>query len=68
MPYHREELHYTEAALYHEFEPEGENRILPVNTTFLEMEEKDDGEVIEPERLPKIRRTTKSDGKVVYEF
>ena len=26
MPYDRAELHYIEAALYQEFEPEGENK------------------------------------------
>ena len=68
MTYDRVELHYTEATLYQEFEPEGENKILPFNATILEQEEEDDGEVIEPKRPPKIRRTTKPDGRVVYEF
>ena len=67
MPYDRAELHYAEAALYQEFEPKGENMILPFNATILEREEEDNGEIVEPERPPKIRRTTKPDGKV-YEF
>ena len=68
MPYDRVELHYKEAAFYQEFELEGENKILPFNATVLGQEEEDDGEVVEPERPPKIRRTTKPDGRVVYEF
>ena len=68
MPYDRVELYYVEAALYQEFEPEGENKILPFDATILEQEEDDDGEVIESERPPKIKRITKPDGKVVYEF
>lgn len=32
------------------------------------MEEEDDGEVLEPERPFKIKRITKPDGKLVYEF
>ena len=67
MPYDRAELHYAEVALYQEFEPKGENMILPFNATILEREEEDNGEIVEPERPPKIRRTTKPDGKV-YEF
>nr|POF05065.1 hypothetical protein CFP56_35626 [Quercus suber] len=39
--------------------------ILPFNVIVLEREEKDDGEVVEPERPLKIRRITKLDGKVV---
>ena len=31
MPYDRAELHYEEATLYQEFEPERKNRILPFN-------------------------------------
>jgi len=59
MPYDKVELHYAEAALYQEFEPQGENRILPFNATILERDEEDDGEVIESKRPPKIRRITK---------
>ena len=59
MPYDKVELHYAEAALYQEFEPQGENRILPFNATILERDEEDDGEVIELKRPPKIRRITK---------
>lgn len=54
--------------MYQEFEPEGENIILPFNATILQREEEDGGKVIEPERPSKIRRITKLDGKVVYEF
>ena len=68
IPYDRVELHYAKVALYQEFEPKGENIILPFNAIILEMEEEDDGEVIEPARPPKIKRTTKPDGKVVYGF
>ena len=68
MPYDRVELHYAKATLYQEFELEGENRILPFNATVLGQEEEDDGEVVELERPPKIRRTIKPNGKVVYEF
>lgn len=59
MPYDRVELHYAEATLYQEFEPEVENKILPFNATILEREEEDDGEVIESKRPSKIRRITK---------
>ena len=58
MPYDRVELHYAEATLYQEFEPEVENKILPFNATILEREEEDDGEVIESKRPSKIRRIT----------
>lgn len=68
MPFDKAELHYAEVALYQEFEPEGENRVLPFNTTFLEQEEGGDEEVIKSERPPKIRMITKPDGKVIYEF
>ena len=68
MPYDWAKLHYAEAALYQEFEPKGENRILPFNATVLEKEEEDNGEVVEPKRPPNIKRTTRQDGKVVYEF
>ena len=36
MPFDREELHYVEAALYQEFELEGENKVFPFNATVLE--------------------------------
>ena len=70
MPFDRAELHFAEATLYQEYEPEGENRILPFNPIALqeEEEEEDDGEVVEPERPSKIRRVTRPDGQVVYEF
>ena len=68
MPYDRVEIHYAEVALYQEFKPEGEKRILPFNATVLEQEEDDDREVMKSEKPPKIRRITKPDGKVVYEF
>ena len=67
-PYDRAKLYHAMATLYQEFKPKGKNRILPFNATVLEKGEEDDGEVIEPERPPKIKRTTKFDGKVVYEF
>ena len=66
IPYDRVELHYAEAALYQEFEPKGENIILPFNATILERGEEDDGEVIKLKRSPKIRRTAKPNDKVVY--
>ena len=68
MPYNRAKLYYAEVALYLEFKPEGENKILPFNATVLGQEEEDNGEVVEPERPPKIRRTIKPNGKAVYEF
>ena len=68
MPYDREKLHYVEAAMYQEFEFEGENKILPFNSTVLRSVEEDEGEAIEPDRPPKIRMITKLDGKVIYEF
>ena len=54
MPFDRAELHYAKVALYQEFEPKGENRVLPLNATDLKLEEDGDGEVIESERHPKI--------------
>ena len=53
---------------YEEYEPEGENRILPFNPIALQTEEEGDGEVVEPERPSKIRRIAGPDGQVVYEF
>nr|POE61705.1 hypothetical protein CFP56_51911 [Quercus suber] len=54
--YDRAELNYAEAALYQEFEFEGENMILSFNDTILERGEEDDGEVIELERPLKLER------------
>nr|POE53131.1 hypothetical protein CFP56_13674 [Quercus suber] len=68
MSFDRVELHYAEATLYQEFEPKGENRVLPFHATILEQEENGDGEVIESERPFKIKRITKPNGKVIYEF
>nr|POF15911.1 hypothetical protein CFP56_17151 [Quercus suber] len=68
MPNDKAEFHYAEATLYQEFEPKGENKILHFNATVLERGKEDDGEVVEPERHPKIKRITKHDGKVVCEF
>lgn len=68
MPYDKAELYYVEAAMYQEFEFAGENKILPFNFTVLRSVEEDEGEVIGPNRPPKIRRITKLDGKVIYEF
>ena len=68
MPFDRAKLHYAEAALYQEFELEGESRVLLFNATILEQEEDGDEEVMESERPPKIRRITMLDGKVVYKF
>ena len=69
MPFDRAELHFAEATLYQEYEPEGENKILPFNPIALqEEEEEDDGEVVEPKRPSMIRRVTRLDGQVVYEF
>ena len=48
MPFDRAELHFTEVALYQEYEPKGENRILPFNPIALQAEEEDDGKVVEP--------------------
>ena len=68
MPFDRVEFHFAEVALYQEYELEGENRILPFNPITLQMEEEDDGEVVELERPFKIRRVIGSYGQVVYEF
>ena len=68
MPFDRAELHYAKVALYQEFEPKGENRVLPFHAFVLEQEENGDGEVIESKRPFKIIRITKLDGKVIYEF
>ena len=68
MPFDRAELHFIETALYQEYEPEGENRILPFNPIALQAEGEDDGEVVKPERSSKIRRVTRLDDRVVYEF
>ena len=55
MPFDRTELHYVEATLYQDFEPKGENKILPFNATVLKQEESGDEKVIESKRPPKIR-------------
>ena len=68
MPFDRAELHFAKAALYQEYEPKAENKILPFNLVALQIEEEDDGEVVEPKRSSKIRRTTKPDARVVYKF
>ena len=68
MPFDRAELHFAEATLYQEYELEGENRILPFNPIALPVEEEDDSEVVELERPSKIRRLTRPDGRVIYEF
>ena len=68
MPFDRAKLYFAEAALYQEYEPKGENRILPFIPIALQAGEEDDGKVVEPERPSKIRRITELDGRVVYEF
>ena len=68
MPFDKAKRHYAEAALYQEFKPKGENRVLPFHAFVLEQEENGDGEVIESKRPFKIIRITKLDGKVIYEF
>ena len=35
MPFDRAELHFAKVALYQEYEPEGENKILPFNSSTL---------------------------------
>ena len=40
MPFDRAELHFAEVALYQEYEPESENRILPFNPIALQAEGK----------------------------
>ena len=68
MPFDKTMLRFAESALYQEYELEGENKILPFNPIALQREEEDDGEVVELERPSKIRRITRLDGKVIYEF
>nr|POF08007.1 hypothetical protein CFP56_55321 [Quercus suber] len=68
MPFDGAELHFVEAALYQEYEHKGENRILQFNSIALQVEEEDNGEVVESERPSKIRRITRPYGWVVYEF
>ena len=68
MPFDKMELHFAKAALYQEYEPNGENRILPFNPIALQRDEEDDGVVVVLERPFKIRRSIRPDGKVVYEF
>ena len=47
MPFDRATLHFAKAALYQEYEPEGENRILPFNPIALQVEEEGNGKVID---------------------
>ena len=68
MSFDRAELHFAEVALYQEYEPGSEKKILPFNPITLQREEEDDGKVVEPERPSKVRRITRPDGKVVYKF
>nr|POF01939.1 hypothetical protein CFP56_06392 [Quercus suber] len=68
MPFDRVELHFAEPVLYQEHKPEGENKILLFNPIALQREEEDGGEVVEPKRPSKIRKITRPNGKVVYEF
>ena len=68
MPFDIAELYFAKAALYQEYEPEGENRILPSIPIALQMEEEDDGEVVEPENPSKIRRVVGPNDWVIYEF
>nr|POE91596.1 hypothetical protein CFP56_25639 [Quercus suber]POE91598.1 hypothetical protein CFP56_25641 [Quercus suber] len=68
MPFDKAKLHFAKAALYQEYEPEGENRILPFNHTTLQVEKEGDGEVVKLESPFKIRRVTRPDGWVIYEF
>ena len=68
MPFNRVELHFTEAALYQEYEPKGENWIFPFNPIALQVKEEDDGEVVDPKRPSKMRKVSGPNGRVVYEF
>lgn len=68
MPYDRAELHHAKVTMYYEFEPKGENMILPFNSTTLKRYLEEDGKVIELESTLKIKRITKTNGKTVYEF
>ena len=68
MPFDRAELYFAKATLYQEYELEGENRILPFIPIALQMEEEDDGEVVEPENPSKIRRVVGPNDRVIYEF
>ena len=45
MPFNRVKLHFAEAALYQEYEPNGKNIILPFNPIAFQRDEEDDGEV-----------------------
>ena len=40
IPFDRAKLYYAKAALYQEFEPERENRVLPLNATVFGAEGK----------------------------
>ena len=68
MPFDKAELHFAEATLYQEYEPKRENRILPFHPIALQRKEENDSEVVEPKRPSKIKRITRLDGNVVYEF
>ena len=68
VPFDKAEFHFAEAASYQEYKPKGKNRIPPFNPITLQVEEEDDGELVEPERSSKIRRVTGPDNRVVYEF
>ena len=68
MPFDRAKFHFAEVALYQDYELEDENKILHFNPIAQQIEEEDDGEVVELERPSKIRRTTGLDSRVVYKF
>ena len=44
------------------------NSRVKIEFFLLIVEDEDDGEVVEPEIPSKIRRVTKLDGRVIYEF
>nr|POF03728.1 hypothetical protein CFP56_06647 [Quercus suber] len=68
IPFDKAGLHFAEVALFQEYKPKGENKILLFNPISLEREEEDDVKVVKPESPSKIKRTTRPNGKVVYEF
>lgn len=43
MSYDKLELHYAKTTMYHEFEPEGENIILPFNSNIMKRDLEEDG-------------------------
>nr|POF25825.1 hypothetical protein CFP56_71864 [Quercus suber] len=65
MSFDRAQLHFAEVALYQEYKPEGENKILSFNPIALQVEEEDDGGIVELESPSNIRRTTRLDGQVL---